>query len=385
LWAGVEKMGCHMSEQVTEDSVIKISIQDIKPNMVLARDVVTSAGIVLLAKNTMLNNINYTKLLTSGIGHIYVNAGSIEEHTENFTEKERLSTTREHQRIPIIKRQDFQKFQAAVDEKTEEVKHMIYDISNGGTVDIKAFFDITDNIMSKLRCKSDIFTFIGFIKESDEHTFHHCVNVSLLCNLFGRWLGLKTDELMELTTSGMLHDIGKTEIPNEILNKKGKLTDEEFAVMKKHPVYGYRMLQKQDIPESIKMGALMHHEKMDGSGYPMGAKGEQIGKLARIIAICDIYDAMTANRVYRSKICPFEVIKMFETKVYGELDTQYLLIFLQNIAYTYIGRWVKLTDGQEAEVVFINGAQLSRPIVRTTDDQFIDLSTNKSVSIDSLI
>ena len=374
-----------MSELAIEAGVKKVSIKEIKPDMVLARDVVTSGGTVLLAKNTMLNNINYTKLLTSGVGYIYVISGSIDEKTANFTEKERMSTSLEQQRRPIVKRPEFIAFQNAVDEKTEEAKKCIRAISDGENIDLQHMFSITDDIMSTLRCKNDILTFIGFIKESDEHTFHHCVNVSLLSNLYGRWLALPHNELVDLTTAGMLHDIGKTKVPNEILNKKGKLTDDEFAIMKKHPVLGYRLLQNQDIPEGIKLGALMHHEKLDGSGYPMGVKEEQIGKIAKIIAICDIYDAMTANRVYREKICPFEVIKMFETKVYGELDTQYLLIFLNNIAYTYIGSWVKLSDGVEAEVVFINGSQLSRPIVRTLDERFIDLSVIKGISIDSLV
>jgi len=374
-----------MGESAMEAGEKKVSIRDIKPDMVLARDVVTSGGTVLLAKNTMLNNINYTKLLTSGVGYIYVVSGSIDEKTASFTEKERMATSLEQQRRPIVKRPEFIAFQNAVDINTEEAKQCIRAISNGGNIDLAHLFSITEDIMSTLRCKNDVLTFIGFIKESDEHTYHHCVNVSLLSNLYGRWLALPENELVDLTTAGMLHDIGKTKIPDAILNKKGKLTDEEFFVMKKHPVFGYRLLQNQDIPEGIKLGALMHHEKLDGSGYPMGAREEQIGKIAKIIAICDIYDAMTSNRVYRGKICPFEVIKMFESKVYGELDTQYLLIFLNNIAYTYIGSWIRLTDGVEAEVVFINGSQLSRPIVRTLDEKFIDLSVNKNISIDSLV
>ncbi|MDR1001537.1 MAG: HD-GYP domain-containing protein [Clostridiales bacterium] len=365
--------------------IIKVSIKEIKPDMVLARDIVTSNGAVLLAKNTMLNNINYAKLLSAGVAYIYVNTGSIDERTEYFAERERENSSLERQRIPIIKRPEFIAFEEAVIEKTEEAKQYILAISSGENVDMAQLNKITDDIMSKLRCKSDVLSFIGFIKESDEHTYHHSVNVSLLCNLMGRWLNLPPQELMELTTAGMLHDIGKTKIPDDVLNKKGKLTDDEFAVMKKHPVLGYRILQEQEIPESIKLGALMHHEKMDGSGYPMGVKEKKIGNMAKIITICDIYDAMTANRVYRDRICPFEVIKTFETRVYGELDTKYLLLFLKNIAYTYIGHWVRLSDGTEAEVIFINGAQLSRPLVRTKDEKFIDLSVEKQLYIDSLI
>ena len=374
-----------MGEPAMEITEKKVSIRDIKPDMVLARDVVTSGGTVLLAKNTMLNNINYSKLLSSGVGYIYVVSGSINEKAANFTERERLSTSLEQQRRPIVKRPEFIAFQNAVDRKTEEAKQCIRAISDGENIDLRRVFSITDDIMSTLRCKNDVLTFIGLIKESDEHTYHHSVNVSLLSNLYGRWLALPQNELVELTTAGMLHDIGKTKIPEAVLNKNSKLTDEEFAIIKKHPVFGYRILQDQDIPESIKLGALMHHEKLDGTGYPMGLKEEQIGKIAKIIAICDIYDAMTSNRVYRGKICPFEVIKMFESKVYGELDTQYLLIFLNNIAYTYVGSWVRLSNGVEAEVVFINGAQLSRPIVRTVNEEFIDLSVIKDLIIDSLV
>ncbi|MDR1913446.1 MAG: HD-GYP domain-containing protein [Clostridiales bacterium] len=363
----------------------KISIHKAKPSMILGRDVVLDNGIVLLAKNTMLNDTNYVKLLTSGIENIYVNQGSIEEQVEYFTEKEAKAVTLERQRVPVEERPDFIEFENTVNDKTHDAKKYIHAISNGENVDLNLLFSITDDIMNGLRCKTDFLTYIGFIKETDEHTYHHCVNVSLLCNLFGRWINMDKEELEELTIAGMLHDIGKTKIPNEILNKKGKLTDQEYAIMKKHPIYGYRLLHDQNISDAIKLGALMHHEKMDGTGYPMAVKSERISKLAKIIAICDIYDAMTSNRVYRDKICPFEVIKTFETKAYGELDTHYLLLFLQNIAYTYIGQWAILTGGIEAEVIFINRAQLSRPIVRTEDNKFIDLSNIKDISIESLV
>jgi len=372
-----------MRETIAEESVTKLSINDIKPNMVLARDIIIDNGKVVLARDTMLNSVNYSRLVSSGVEDVYVISDSISEQAEDFTESDQTSLQR--QKIPVEDRPEFIAFRDVVETKTEKAKECIRIISDGGQKDLNEMYAITDDIMSTLRFKNELLTFLGFIKQSDEHTFHHCVNVSLLCNLYGQWLALSSDELVRLTTAGLLHDIGKTKVPKEILNKKGKLTDEEFAIIKKHPILGYRILQNQDIPECIKLGALMHHERIDGSGYPMGLKGDKIDKVAKIISICDIYDAMTANRVYRSKICPFEVIKTFETRVYGELDTYYLLVFLKNIASTYIGSWVKLTNGLEAEVVFINKSQLSRPIVRSADETFIDLSRNKDVSIDSLV
>jgi len=127
----------------------------------------------------------------------------------------------------------------------------------------------------------------------------------------------------------------------------------------------------------------MHHERFDGSGYPDGIKGAQINNFARIIAICDTYDAMTANRAYRSKICPFDVIKQFEADGYNKYDTSYLLTFLSNIAYIYFGSWVKLSNGEEGEVVYIHQNNLSRPVVKV-GDKLIDLQKMTDVSISNV-
>lgn len=139
-----------------------------------------------------------------------------------------------------------------------------------------------------------------------------------------------------------------------------------------------------DISDLIKDAVLMHHEKINGTGYPSGLKSEQISEYAKIVSICDIYDAMTSNRSYREKICPFTVIRNFERQNFSILDTEYLLIFLQNIAYTYVGSWVKLTNGKIAEIIFINQSQMSRPIVKA-DDKFLDLSKNLDIDIENLV
>jgi len=352
--------------------------------MVLSRDVVNVSGTVLLAKDTMLNNINYTKLIANDLGHVYIKPESVNLSIPIFTFSDIEAASVENQKIPVEERPEFPLFKAEYDYSSDETKRCLYEISEGGQIDLNHMYAITNNIMGKLRCKSDVFYFLSNIKDSDEPTFHHSVNVSLLCNIFGRWMGYDSEDLANLTTSGLLHDIGKTKTPSEILNKQGKFTEQEYEIMKKHTILGYRIMQQQDIPSEIKLGALMHHEKIDGSGYPLGITGGKIGNIAKILTICDIYDAMTANRVYRKKLCPFEVIKMFESRVYGELDTKYLLTFLQSIAYSYLGRWVLLSNAIEAEVVFINSRSLSQPVVRTTDDEFIDLSMERTLSISDL-
>jgi HD-GYP domain-containing protein (c-di-GMP phosphodiesterase class II) len=143
-------------------------------------------------------------------------------------------------------------------------------------------------------------------------------------------------------------------------------------------------LKKYDLPKGAVTCALSHHEKVDGTGYPHGLKGEKISFYAKCIAIIDIFDAMTSTRVYRVKRCPFDVIRQLEQGMYGDLDTELLLVFLKNIAENYLGAWVQLSDKATAQVVFIHPADISRPIVRTQNDKFLDLSKQRNLKIVSL-
>ena len=364
-----------------EKTEVQMPIAEIRPDMVLSRDIVIDKGITLLAKNTMLNHTNCSRLQIYDIPYVYVKAASINTDLPYVT----FERTPIDKKVHIAKRDDFKAFEKNYKEKTKEVEKAIRAISDGAVIDLSELQTLTSNIMGKLRCKSDVLTFISTLKNFSEHTYTHSTNVSLLSNLFGSWMGLNEESMLNLTTAGMLHDIGKTKTPPEILNKTGALTNAEYKIMKEHTVEGYRILEAQSIPADVKMAALLHHEKMDGSGYPLGLKGYKINQLAKMVSIVDIYDAMTANRVYRAKICPFTVIKTFERKSYGELDTEFLLVFLRNIAYTYIGAWVRLTDGREAEVMFINQNNLANPIVRTADGAIIDLVYEKDLSISELL
>ena len=360
----------------------RLNLDELRTDMVLAKDVVNEWGGILLPKDTMLNAVNFARLISNGLKYVYVKENTINlDNPGLFTQYQAAGRVIK----PVIEAKAFREFEATYVEKTEELKKSLMAISDGDIIELDKLYELTDGVMSKLNCRSDIFTYLSFIKTTDEHTFSHSNNVALLCNLFGNWIGLNQTELMHLTTAGILHDLGKTKLDLNILNKKGKLTPEEYEHVKQHTVIGYRMLEKQDIPLAIKYCALMHHEKEDGSGYPMGIKGDRINRYAKIVAICDIYDAMTANRIYRGKICPFDVIKQFEQHSFGILDTEFLLIFLQNIAYTYVGSWVELSNGSPAEIAFVHRNNLSRPIVRTLEDEIIDLNDRKDISIEKVI
>jgi len=358
----------------------QVPIENLRLDMVVAKDVLTSDGKILIAMDTMLNEGHLAAFNQHFIGSISIKESSIHVNSAYLEEV----TGPPESTLPVAERTEFKAFRAEYAEKTDQLKNVLLAISDGSEIRIDEVYALTDGLMNKLRYKQDVFAYLNNLRDKDEPTFTHSTNVSLLTNLFGRWLGLEEDELAKLTISASLHDLGKTKIPHEILTKPGRLTDAEFKIMRKHTVYGYRMIENHNIPQEIKLAALTHHEKIDGSGYPMGLKGDRITKYSKIITICDIYDAMTANRVYRGKVCPFDVIKSFEQASYGRLDTSFLFVFLQNIAHTHIGSNVKLSDGRVGEVVFIHQNNLSRPIIRM-GDEFVNLAETPTLSIEELV
>jgi len=361
-------------------SVRQVPIENLRLDMVVARDVVTYDGKILIAKDTMLSDVHLKSFTKNFIGSISIKESTIHDESAYLDQNHET----DENKGPVAERAEFKVFREEYVEKSDELKNVILSISDGGEIDLEKVYELTEGMMNKLRYKSDVFAYLSNLRDMDEPTFTHSTNVSLLTNLFGRWIGMDENELIRLTVSASLHDLGKVKIPPEILTKPDRLTDAEYKIMKKHTVYGYRMIENHNIPHEIKLAALTHHEKIDGSGYPMGLKGDRITNFSKIITICDIYDAMTANRVYRGKVCPFDVIKSFEQASYGHLDTKYLFVFLQNIAHTYLGCDVVLDDGRKAEIVFIHQNDLSRPIVRISEE-LVDLATMPGLKIAHLV
>ena len=242
-----------------------------------------------------------------------------------------------------------------------------------------------------------VFDMLLNMNNKDDSVYVHCIDVALISNILSRWLHFSEADQKMATACGLFHDIGKFMLPVGVLRKPGKLTPEEFEIIKTHTTEGFHLLGKyRAIPEPVKNAALMHHEKCDGSGYPYGLKGDDIDKFSKIVTIADIFDAMTSERVYRSAMCPFSVIKYFEDDGIQKYDMKYILTFLENVSNSYLNHRVTLSNGMEGNVIFINRDSYSRPVIRTENNEIIDLqqqyyrsimqlSGNKKLSIETII
>ncbi|WP_438491718.1 HD-GYP domain-containing protein [Paenibacillus sp. IHBB 3054] len=229
--------------------------------------------------------------------------------------------------------------------------------------------------------KNDFYGILAALQSKDDYTYRHNVAVGILSTLLGKWLKLKPEELSMLTIAATLHDIGKIMIPAEILSKPGPLNEEELAMMKKHTTIGYEMIRDTVGTNHMQaLVALQHHERMDGSGYPFGVLGHRITDFSKIVAVVDIFHAMTSDRYYRKASPLYEVLRQMEDNVYGKLDPYICSVFINKLMQSMIGNEVVLSDGRVGKIIMILAHDPLRPLVNI-DEDFIDLSRHRDLGI----
>ncbi|WP_240762536.1 HD-GYP domain-containing protein [Paenibacillus thalictri] len=231
----------------------------------------------------------------------------------------------------------------------------------------------------------NLFGLFASLQSKDDYTYRHNIGVGVIATLIGRWLGLTEAELSQLTMAATLHDIGKVKIPLEILNKPGKYTEEEFSMMKRHAVYGYQILKETvGINHRQALVALQHHERQDGSGYPLGIGGNKIDFFSRIVAVADIFHAMTSKRVYRDASPFYETLKQMENNAFGVLDPRIVRLFLDKVMGMLVGNEVLLTNGKNGTIVMVHPQDPMHPLVHI-DGTFLDLRSEPGVHIQQVV
>ncbi|MCR5683956.1 MAG: HD-GYP domain-containing protein [Lachnospiraceae bacterium] len=239
--------------------------------------------------------------------------------------------------------------------------------------------DITDTL---LLAGANANVCIQDLRVTDEYTYQHSVDVGVLAAQLARRLGWGEKKVNMAAQSGILHDIGKKRVPLEILNKPGKLTDEEFAVMKLHPVYAYKELSGiRDMDNEIKLGAFEHHEKINGKGYPRGLYGDQISEIAQILAIADVYDALTSKRPYKDGMSSARAVGIM-TEMMGGFNQRFFATFLNCITIYPVGSHVICTDGFSYRVEkHVPGHPTKPLLLNEFTGRRIDLLERRDISI----
>jgi len=356
-----------------------LTISSCKPGMVLAKRIYSTEGIILLGENVELTARLIERLMQCGIEYVYI----ADRRTEDVTPREIISE--DTMRMALYElRTNFRKM---IDRPAVR-KGTTYPYIAGP---IKNMMNM---IIDDLSSHKDAMIMLMNMGLVDQYLYQHSLNVCVYTTLLGMAHGYSRDELVTLGMGALLHDIGKTKIPYEVLGKEGKLTAEEYNLIKMHTTYGFEMLKDEpNLPLIVAHCAFQHHERLNGSGYPRGIKGNEIHDYAKWIGLVDSYDAMTTNRVYSTPMLPHLAIEQLYTGSGTLYEKHMLEQFRDKVAIYPIGISVKMHAGQYGVVVDMNMSYPHRPIVRVLYDEYgqelsapyeIDLSKDLTAMIMSV-
>ncbi len=357
----------------------KINTSELTPGMVLSTDVYNYNDQLILPEGLVLTDKAIMKLAFYSILFVYIQ----DQGSTPYPPKASVTESSYSQRL--MGSPEFKQYRRDFEDTVSIMHNTLNDIvRRNEPFDTHSLVQQALQIIHPENSEINFFDMIHNMRNYDDLTYAHSLNVGLICNVFAEWLGLSKEECQHALLCGLLHDIGKLKIPDTIIKKPAKLTDSEYQVIKTHPVEGYKILQACHCDLHVCNAALMHHERCDGSGYPLGIDGSRIDFYAKIVAIADVYEAMTALRIYRGPLCPFQVISAFETEGLQKYDAKMIMTFLENIVNTYMLNRVRLSNGMEGDIIFINKQALSRPTIKC-GSEYIDLSKRPELSIVSIV
>lgn len=327
-----------------------ISIDKLQPGMVLAKSVLSIDKAILLRKNITLTQRYIQRLKALGFQRCYIE----DELSEGVEPPKHLSDQVRYDTVSTIK--------TMYQEAFEQGKNSSVIWGN--------IERLVNQLLDEMLSDDDLISGMSDLQTYDDYTFSHCVGVAFLAVSTGIRIGLKRNDLYDLATGALMHDIGKMFTPIEIINKPGKLTDQEYKAIQDHPLNGYLFLKDtSELSNKACQGVLTHHERIDGLGYPNGIKGEEINLYGKIYAICDVYDAITSDRSYRKAWSTNEAIEYIMANGNIRFDADLVDIFLKNIIPYPIGTIVALSNGFKAIVVGDNRDAVHRPIIRVFEEK----------------
>lgn len=315
----------------------------------------------LVARGTILDEFTIEGLKKRGVTGVYIQEG------EPDPEPEAPEIP-----IPPVAKKNIEKYRAPDPAKVKLSESVKKRVSEGiqylyNNSDSQQFIDtsnkITDDLMKAINDNDALAVDIGALKTSDEYTFKHSVDVATLSMIIARNQGMSQKDVYNIGIAGLLHDMGKSKIPLEILNKPARLTDEEFKIMKQHSVLGYDILkEKKEFSGAISLAVLQHHEKMNGKGYPLGCTADKICPYAKVLSVTDVYDALVTERPYKKSFSQRTAVEMIMSMT-EELDITNMKSFLESVILYPVDSTVTLSNGEDARVVKNNKNSVLRPVV----------------------
>jgi HD-GYP domain-containing protein (c-di-GMP phosphodiesterase class II) len=356
-----------------------ISVEQLMAGMVTALSIYSADGRVLLHKGVTLSDTYINRLRKLHFTYIYID----DNDTDGIEAADSIPTEIRQEVVGRIK----EVYDRMMNDGGS-VAHLV----NSGEVG-RAFVQVFEVLYNHIRRTGNLIVHLSAIYSSDAFLYTHCMNVSVMATVLGIAHGYSEDMTKQLGIGAMLHDIGKVEVDPAIINKPSALSPDERKLIETHCQAGYDILRKQpNVSELSALCALLHHERFDGQGYPGKLGGKSIHEFGRLLAVPDVYDALTSNRVYRRAFLPHDALEYLYANTGTQFDPQFVRLFARHVNIYPIGLPVRLSNGSEGVIAKINNDSLSRPVVLILQDHgekvkpyMLDLSTLLNVVVTECI
>jgi putative nucleotidyltransferase with HDIG domain len=333
----------------------------------LSNDTFNNYGLHVLSKGTIVYSQEISRLFQHQIDYV-----DIEERESEETSPRTLESTVNPRWLPTV--------QPIYENAVKNFEGLFAKALNDGKIDEEEVSSMLDPLLDNLQLERDVVSMLLLLNTKDDYTYQHSVQVGMLSYYLATWVGYTNEKAIQIGKAGFLHDIGKCRIQQSVLNKPGRLTDEEFEEVKKHTIYGHDIISSSFNEPYLAIGALQHHERNDGTGYPHGLSGDEIHPVSKIISVVDIYSAMISERVYQQKRDLLFVLKELYRLSFKELDPLTTHTFIKHMMPNFIGKRVELVSGEVGIIVMTHPTEFFRPLIQV-DEQFIDMSLEREYEI----
>ncbi|WP_026695810.1 HD-GYP domain-containing protein [Peribacillus kribbensis] len=358
---------------------MRVKIDELEPGCILAADVFGKTSRPIMGNKTVLSDQRIQVL--KGFLIKEVNIERLKIDGSLFKPGERLDHEEFHEvqmDSPFI-----QQYLNAV----QNYKKLFKSWQSGTVLDAGKVRELFLPLLERFLTMSyEVFNLHHYSSKED-YIHHHAIASGLISGYIAKGLKFSSGEIAQAALAGCLSDCGMSKVPVSILEKSSSLTAAEFEEIRNHPTYGYKMVQHNNLlSEGVKLAIIQHHERLDGSGYPLHSKENRLHPYSKIAALADMYHAMTSERVYRKKESPFKVLEMIKQDCFGEFDFAALKTLLDGIEKHLTGNRVKLSNGETAEVIFIEHHSPTRPLVKVLQtEEIMDLSKRSELFIEEVM
>lgn len=359
---------------------MKVNLRQVESGCIVAKDVDGLTDLPIVRENTVLTPelLNVLNMFLIEI----VEVQSIKANGEKYIPTE-LKEEDVLPKQPLIEKNFNNDYLNAV----KEYKKLFQSWQAGNKVEMLNVRKILSPLFDSVVEQPHELVNLHHLSTKEDYLFHHSIYVGILSFYLGLKMDYKQGDYFQIGYAGVLADAGMAKIAPSILQKTGSLTAIEFEEIKKHPIYAYNMLKKvTGISDSILLAVLQHHERHDGSGYPLSTESSKIHPFSQIVAVADVYHAMTSERFYRSKRSPYQVIEDISKGQFGKFDLKTIQALVENIIPVSVGNRVLLSNGETAEIVFYNESNPTRPMVKLdSTGEIINLVQHAQLFINEVI